>query len=400
MNNSQLVDSKKKLIFLILVLGSVTAIGPMTIDMYLPAFAAISHSFAAPENLVQLSLTTYFIGLSLSQLIYGPIIDRYGKKLPLYVGLSLFIISSIACCFAHNIYELIFFRFFQAMGACIGVVAPRAIVRDIFSPQDSARIYSHLMLVMGLAPILAPIVGGITLAHFHWKAIFVILAAFGLICLIISKFAIPTTRQPNKDDKLSDAFSRYRGILRDKTFLRAALSGSFIMSGLFAYITAAPFAYLEFFDLSPSQFSLLFSLNSLGFIAAAQINARLLRKYSIHNIVRKTLWIPAAAATLLFAYSFTKLPQIIPFTIFLFAFVASIGSVSPNTSALALSNQSKHTGSASALLGTIQFGCATIISFLVSKLHDGSLTSMAIVLLFCATASNLCYRVISSENHS
>ncbi len=400
MNNSQLVDSKKKLILLILVLGSVTAIGPMTIDMYLPAFAAISHSFTAPENLVQLSLTTYFVGLSISQLIYGPIIDRYGKKLPLYFGLSLFIISSIACCFAHNIYELIFFRFFQAMGACIGVVAPRAIVRDIFSPQESARIYSQLMLVMGLAPILAPIAGSIVLKNFHWQMIFAVLATFGLICLTISKFAIPDTRKPNKDDKISDAFSRYRGILRDKTFLRAALSGSFIMSGLFAYITAAPFAYLEFFHLSSTQFSLLFSLNSIGFISAAQINARLLKKYQIHQIVSKTLWIPLFASLSLLAYSFSQSPNIIIFTVLLFCFVASIGSVSPNTSALALSNQSKHTGSASALLGTIQFGCATVISFIISKLHDGTLTSMAIVLLFCALASNFCYRKIHAKNNS
>ena len=193
-----LIDSRRKFIFLILILGGVTAIGPLTIDMYLPAFSAIARGFNAPDNLVQLSLTTYFAGLAVSQLIYGPIIDRFGKKLPLFFGLCLFVITSIACCFVTSIEQLIVMRFFQAMGACIGVVVPRAIVRDIFSPQESARIYSHLMLVMGLAPILAPMIGSFVLVIFGWQAIFALLASFGVICLVVSYFTFPQTKKPDR----------------------------------------------------------------------------------------------------------------------------------------------------------------------------------------------------------
>ncbi len=390
-NHQHLVDSKKKLVFLILILGSVTAIGPLTIDMYLPAFSAISKSLTAPESLVQLSLTSYFIGLAFSQLLYGPVIDRYGKKLPLYFGLSLFVISTIACCFAHNIHELIFFRFFQAMGACIGIIAPRAIVRDIFSPQESARVFSHLMLVMGLAPILAPMFGSFILAAFGWKAIFVFLTIFGIFCLIVSYLAIPQTNVPNSEEKISHALKKYWAILQDRTFLVSALCSSIIMSGLFAYITASPFAYLEFFGLSAKRYSLVFAFNSIGFIAMSQINAYFLRKIPLDKMLGKVLFIPVFAGIALIIIG-TLHPSFWPFTITLFIFIASIGAIIPNTSALALSNQSQHSGSASALLGTIQFSFATGMSFLISELHDGGIFSMSIIIGICGILACCFYK--------
>lgn len=390
--HQHLIDSKRKFIFLIIILGSVTAIGPLTIDMYLPAFSAISKNLAAPEHLVQLSLTSYFIGLALSQLMYGPIIDRYGKKLPLYCGLTLFTISTIACCFSHNIYELIFFRFFQAMGACIGIVAPRAIVRDIFSPQESARVFSHLMLVMGLAPILAPLCGSFILLMFGWKAIFVFLTIFGIFCLTVSHFAIPQTTLPNPDEKISLALKKYWEILHDRNFIVAAICGAMIMSGLFSYITAAPFAYLEFFGLSAKRFSLIFSLNSIGFIAVSQLNAYLLKKIPLEKVLGRMLFMPVFTGMALIFVGINY-PQFWPFTITLSLFLASIGAIIPNTTALALSKQTKHSGSASALLGTIQFSFATAISFLVSKLHDGGITSMSIIIGSCGILACVIYKL-------
>lgn len=394
--NSHLVDSRKKFIFLILILGSVTAIGPLTIDMYLPSFAAISKSFSAPESLVQLSLTTYFVGLALSQLLYGPIMDRYGKKSPLYFGLSLFIASTIACCFAENIYELIFFRFFQAMGACIGIIAPRAIVRDIFSPQESARVFSHLMLVMGLAPILAPLCGSFILAMFGWKAIFVFLTIFGIFCLAVSHLAIPQTNLPDKNEKISYAFRKYWNILRDKKFLVSAFCSSLIMSGLFVYITAAPFVYLEFFHLSAKRFSLVFAANSIGFIAMSQLNAYLLKKNSLENVLSKILYVPVFAGSCLIFVGL-NFPYFWPFTITLFVFLSGIGAVIPNTTALALSNHAKHSGSASALLGTIQFSFATIMSFTISKLHDGGIAPMSLIMGSCGILAFVVFK--SFRNH-
>ena len=387
-----LIDSKRKFIFLILILGGVTAIGPLTIDMYLPAFSAIARGFNAPDNLVQLSLTTYFAGLAVSQLIYGPIIDRFGKKLPLFFGLCLFVITSIACCFVTSIEQLIVMRFFQAMGACIGVVVPRAIVRDIFSPQESARIYSHLMLVMGLAPILAPMIGSFVLVIFGWQAIFALLASFGVICLVVSYFTFPQTKKPDRDEKISNALKKYWGILHDRTFVICALSGSFVMASLFAYINASPFAYLEFFGLSSKRYSLIFALNSLGFIMMSQINAYFLKKYSIEKVLRFALLIPVVSGSVLIFVGHYH-PNFWLFTVTFFVFLGSVGMIAPNTSALALSNQSKHSGSASALLGTIQFTFATLMSFLISRLHDGGISSMTIVIGVCGISSCVVYRL-------
>ncbi len=218
-------QTQKAFLLLILVLGSVTAIGPLTIDMYLPAFSAIAKNFAASENLVQLSLTTCFVGLAFGQLFYGPIIDRFGKKLPLFVGLGIFVASSIACCFVENINQLILWRFFQALGACACLVIPRAIVRDIFTPQESARVFSHLMLVTGLAPILAPMLGSFVLVFFSWKAIFIFLTAFGILCLWLCQVAIRQTKGPNPQEKISGALKKYLEILQDRNFVVCAVSG-------------------------------------------------------------------------------------------------------------------------------------------------------------------------------
>ena len=390
-------QTQKAFLLLILVLGSVTAIGPLTIDMYLPAFSAIAQSFAAPENLVQLSLTTCFIGLALGQLFYGPIVDRFGKKLPLFVGLLIFVASSIACCFVSNIHQLIILRFFQAIGACACLVIPRAIVRDIFTAQESARVFSHLMLVIGLAPILAPMLGSFVLGFYSWKAIFVFLTAFGILCLWLCHFTIPQTKGPNPAEKISGALKKYLEILQDRNFVVCAVSGGFMMAGLFSYITASPFAYLEFFGLSSKNYSLLFAINSVGFVAMSQINAQLLKKFSIKKLLGKFLLLPAFAGIALLFIGLNE-PTFWPFTLVIFIFLASIGAISPSTTALALSHQLKHSGSASALLGTIQFTFATIASLLICKLHDGSLTAMALVISTCGILACLVYKIFLKKN--
>ena len=392
MTHNHRPQTQKAFLLLILVLGSVTAIGPLTIDMYLPAFSAIAKNFAAPENLVQLSLTTCFIGLALGQLFYGPIIDRFGKKLPLFVGLGIFVTSSIACCFVENINQLIVLRFFQALGACACLVIPRAIVRDIFTPQESARVFSHLMLVIGLAPILAPMLGSFVLVFYSWKAIFIFLTAFGILCLWLCHVAIPQTKGPNPQEKISGALKKYLEILQDRNFVVCAVSGGFMMAGLFSYITASPFAYLDFFGLSAKRYSLLFAINSVGFVAVSQINAQLLKKISIEKLLGKVLFVPAFAGIALIFIGLNE-PTFWPFTLIIFIFLASIGAISPTATALALSGQSKHSGSASALLGTIQFTFATIASLLISKLHDGSLTSMTLVISTCGILACVVYKL-------
>lgn len=387
-----LVDSRKKFIFLMLILGAIIAIGPIAIDMYLPAFLAISNDFSASEENIQLSLTSYFAGMAISQLFYGPVIDRFGRKAPLFFGLFVFTISSFLCCFAQNIEHLIILRFFQALGACAAIVIPRTIIRDIFSPQESARAFSHLMLVMGIAPILAPMLGSFVLYKFGWKAIFAFLAIYAICCAILSYFHLPITKTANPDDKISHALKKYIGIFKDRNFVVCAVTGGLAMSALFTYITGSPFIYLDFFHISAKKYSLVFAINSIGFITASQINARLLKKYSISEVLEKAIFIPAITGILLI-FTGAFYPNFYLTTALYFMFLASIGVINPNTTAYALANQATHAGSASALLGTIQFVFAIITSFLVSKLHDGTTMPLAFIVGLCGILTLVVFKI-------
>ncbi|MBU6140187.1 MAG: multidrug effflux MFS transporter [Proteobacteria bacterium] len=376
-------QNKKDLVFLILILGGIIAIGPLTIDIYLPAFNAIGADFGSSEKMLQLSLTSYFLGITFGQLLYGPIVDRFGKKLPLFLGLSLFAIASIGCYYCTNIEQMVILRFFQAIGACSGMVIPRAIVRDIFSPQESARVSSHLILVIGIAPILAPLIGNFLLEQFGWRAIFAFLGLFSLFCLLIARFAVPETKGANKREKISQTFPRYWKILRDRKFTTSALSGGLMTGGLFAYVTGSPAIYLDFFELSSRYYGLIFSLNAIGFVIASQINAYLLKKYSLEPLLRKIVILPFCIGVALIFCPANFWVMTLLFSLFLF----SCGMVFPNVGASALTNQGEHSGSASALLGTIQFGLAAITSFLVSKFSEGNVTFVALVVGSCGIMS-------------
>lgn len=385
-------QNKKDFISLIVILGSIIAIGPLTIDIYLPAFSAIAKSFAARESLVQLSLTTYFIGIAFGQLLYGPVIDRYGKKPPLFFGLTLFVISSIACFYATSIEQIILFRFFQALGACAGTVVPRSIVRDIFTPQETGRVFSHLVLVMGLAPILAPTIGNLLLTNFGWRAIFAFLACFGILCLIVANLAIPETKGFNPDEKISSAFRKYFGILNDNHFVTCTLVGGMMMGALFSYITGSPFLYLDFYQLSSSNYGIIFSINSIGFVTASQINARLLKKYSIEKVLGKIIYIPAIAGVALVAACINHDPDFWTITILFFIILCSCGMIMPNSTALAMASQEKHSGSAAALMGTMQFSIAALASFTISKFNNGTSLPLAIVAASCTSLSFLIFK--------
>jgi DHA1 family bicyclomycin/chloramphenicol resistance-like MFS transporter len=384
-------ENKKEFVLLVVILGAIIALGPLTIDIYLPAFSAIAKDFNASDSLVQLSLTTYFIGLALGQIFYGPIIDRYGKKPPLFFGLTLFFISTIACSYANTINQIIILRFFQAFGACVCTVVPRSIVRDIFSPQESGRVFSHLLLVMGVAPVMAPLIGNILLEISGWRAIFIFLAIASVFCLILSHLKIPETRGFNKNEKISNGLRKYLGIMRDRNFVISALVGGFSMSGLFSYITGSPFLYIEFFEMSSRHYGYLFSINSIGFIVASQINAKILKKTSLETALKQILILPMLAGIILILIA-PFYPNFWFVTLLFLATLCSCGMILPNTSALALSNQATHSGSASALLGTIQFTLAAITSFAVSQFHDGSITPLVVISGICAILPFLIHR--------
>ena len=377
---------KKSFTFFIVVLGSLVAIGPLAIDMYLPAFSAMAKYFSVAESEVQLTLSSYFIGIAFGQILYGPVVDRFGKKPPLIFGLTLFMIASFLCATAVEIHHIIFFRFIQAIGACSCFVIMRAIVRDLFSPKESAQVFSHLMLVMGIAPIAAPLLGGFVLIHFGWQAIFWFLGWFAVLLIVISKLYLPESKVGDKTQKLSGALKKYWHILQDKNFLFYALSGGFAASGMFIYITGSPFVIINLFGIKPENYGWIFGANAFGYVLTAQINSRLLKSFEIHevlNVAFKLLFLSSILLILAGLYWCNLWTISIAF----FFYISLVGIITPNSTALSMANQHTYTGSASALFGTIQFTIAAFGTFLVSHFHNQTAIPMVLAISFCGLAA-------------
>ncbi|EKG33722.1 multidrug effflux MFS transporter [Pseudomonas avellanae] len=368
----------------ILILGSLSAFGPLAIDFYLPGFPAMASYFGTDEKHVQLTLAAYFLGLSLGQLAYGPVADRFGRRIPMLVGVTLFMLASVACAFAPSLEWLIGARFIQALGGCAGMVLSRAIVSDKCNAVESAKVFSQLMLVMGLAPILAPMLGGVLVSTFGWQSIFASLALFSAACLTAVALWLPesmpasTPRQP-----LNGALRQYVNLLQDRVFIGHALTGGIAMAGMFAYVAGSPFVFIKLYGVPAEHYGWLFGMNAAGFILVAQINARILRKTGPAFLLSRTVWIYLAAALVLLAITGLRTEALWPLLVPLFICVASLGCIIPNASACAMNGQWARAGSASALLGCLQFSVAAVAASLVSVLHDGTATPMALVISLC-----------------
>lgn len=372
------------------------AFAPMSIDTYLPGLPAIAAEFRADPSVVQFTLASFFIGMALGQMIHGPLADRYGRKPPLYVGLALFVLASVGCALAADITTLIVLRFAQAVSGCAGVVVARAVVRDRFDAHTSAKVYSLLMLVMGLAPILAPFLGGWILLFAGWRAIFLALALFGLACLVGVWRYLPETRPANTpvSGGIGTALRGYGAILRDRRFTGYALAGGFGQAGMFAYITGSPHVFIDLYGVPAHHYGWLFGLNALGLIASSQYNRRLLRRESADSILRRAnRWTVFAGLLLLAvaAIGWGRLPALL---IPLFVYLVSIGFTAPNAMASALAHQGARAGSASALIGTLQFGVATVASTLVGLLGHGSALPMATVIAGCGLLAYGAHRTL------
>ncbi|RYZ55323.1 MAG: Bcr/CflA family multidrug efflux MFS transporter [Proteobacteria bacterium] len=371
-----------KFALLVGILGTLTAFGPLSIDMYLPAFPEIAKEFVAPIASIQLSLTSFFIGLATGQVLYGPLIDRFGRKPPVYLGLVIYVLASIACAFAPNTELLITARFAQALGACGGMVASRTIVRDLFNETESARVFSLLMLVMGVAPILAPLLGGYVTMAFGWRALFAILAILSLLCLLGVYLLLPETRGPNPENKLSSALKNYVEIAKSRRFMGFAIAGGLAQAGMFAYITGSPFVFIEIFKIPAEHYGWIFGSNAFGLIAASQINMRLLKKYHPEKIIRVSFVVLALSGLALLTSAYLNLGFIV-LLLPLFLFVGTLGLTLPNTTAAALSAEGPRAGSASAFLGTLQFTFAAVSSMLVSTFDNGTAIPMAGTIAGC-----------------
>jgi len=390
------VSDKARFDLVVVVLALLTAFGPLSIDMYLPAFGDIAASYQTESNRVELSLTSFFLGLFIGQLLYGTASDRFGRKPPLYFGLVLYVATSIACAFAPSLEWLIVLRFLQAIGSCAGLVIARAMVRDLYTPQASAQVFSFLILVMGIAPILAPLAGAYVTAALGWQAIFMIVAALGVASLAVVHVRLPETRLPNKSIRMRASLPIYWQVLKDPSFLRYSLSGGIAQSGMFAYITASPLVFIEHFGLAPTAYSWLFGANAIGIIAMAQLNAWLLRRRDSRKILNHSLPILGLVSVLLIVAGWNNF-GLIGVLVPLFLYVSTLGMVFPNAMAGALAEQQERAGSASAVTGSLQFLIAGCISALVNLLGRQHPLAMVFVMGGCGLTALVIYRLLRRQ---
>lgn len=379
----------KSKLFLILILGSLSAIGPFSIDMYLPGFPAIAEDLDTTVAHVSLSLSSFFIGISVGQLFYGPILDRFGRKRPLYFGLILYLLASIGCVFATSADALIILRLFQALGGCVGMVAARATVRDIFPVEDNAKVFSTLMLVIGISPIIAPTLGGYITASFGWHYVFVVLTLLAAFILVAVHFAFPATKQPEKNRSLkpSAILKGYISAFKVPQFYIYCLTGSLASSGLYAYISGSPYVFMELFNLTEKQYGWIFALNAFGLILASQVNSIMLRTYTSQQIIRVALFCQSLTGIIFIAGTYFGMLDLFSTIFLIFIFLGCQGFTFPNSSALSLAPFSSNAGTASALLGAIQMSIGTLTSAAVSILNNKTALPMAGVMGACAILS-------------
>ena len=371
------------------MLGFLTAVGPLSTDMYLPAFPAIEASYGAPEGTAQITLAAWFAGLAIGQLTQGSLADRFGRRGPLIAGLALYTLASAACAIAPTLGWLTAMRAVAAFGGSASMVLPRAVVRDLADGHAAARLMAQLMLVMGVAPILAPTLGGLLLGVASWHVIFWFAAAHGGISLLLVSRLLPETLPHNRRIRLGVAglLSRYLEVLRERTFFLNVAIGGCALFALFAYLGGSPPVYLQLYRLPPPVYGVLFGLCAAGYIAGAQINPVLLRRFGASRVLRAFVRLYLAANILLTGFAFAGGFGVVSVFVPIFLGMSCMGFITPNTTVAALSRHATHAGSASALMGTIQFLLAAVSGSVVGLLTDGTARPMAALMLLGATCA-------------
>ena len=374
--------TKTKYFFLILLLGSLTALGPFSIDMYLPGFPAIAKDLHTTVAKVSLSLSGFFIGISIGQLLYGPLLDRFGRKKPLYIGLSVYILASLGCAFANSIEWLIMLRCVQAVGSCAAAVASIAMVRDLFPVKDNAKVFALLMLVVGVSPMIAPTVGGYVTTAFGWHSVFIILMLLGAVNLFASIFGLLESYQPDKTLSLKPKpiLINFISVLKEPQFYTYAFTGAIAFSGLFAYVAGSPLLFMDIFAVKEETYGWIFAFLSIGLIGASQVNTLMLRRFSSEQLIFASLICQSITGIVFLTGSINGwfgLPETIAL---LFIFLSCLGFASPNASALSLAPFSKNAGSASALMGAVQMGLGALASVLVSMFDTRSSVPMVAIM--------------------
>ncbi len=379
------------------LLGFLTAVGPLSTDMYLPAFPAIEASYGTAEGTAQITLASWFAGLAVGQIAQGTMADRLGRRRPLIAGLVLYTLACAGCALAPSLGMLTVFRAVAAFGGSASMVLPRAIVRDLADGHAAARLMSQLMLVMGVAPILAPTLGGLMLSVASWHLIFWFAACHGAVALLLVWQVLPETLAPARRVRLGLAglLSRYSAVLRDRHFFLYMTIGACVMFSMFAYLSGSPPIYIELFGLSPPVYGMLFGLCAAGFILGAQVNPFLIRRFGASRVLRVSVRLFLAATVLLVVLSFVGGFGVGSVFVPILLGMSTLGFIMPNTAVGALSRHANHAGSASALMGTVQFIFAAISGSAMGLLTDGTVRPMALMMLggaICATVADACRR--------
>lgn len=366
---------------LVLVLGSLIAIGPLTIDMYLPALPAITADLETTSAAVQLTLTGTLAGLALGQLLIGPLSDAVGRRPPLLAGIALHILASLLCVVAPTVQVVGVLRVLQGLGVAATSVVAMAVVRDLFNGAAFARLFSRLMLVMGAAPILAPTLGSALLRWSDWRGVFVALAVFGLLLVVVAAVGLRETLSPERrrHGGVAAVGRDYRALLRDRTFVGLVLVAGLAMAALFAYVAGSSFVFQERYGLDEQQFGLAFGAGAVGLITATQLNVRLLRRYTPQRILVTALTVGTGAGLVLVSFAATGVGGLPAVLASLWVVLAAAGLAMPNAPALALSRHGEAAGTAAALLGAVQFGVGALAAPLVGVLGTGSVAMAAVV---------------------
>lgn len=374
--------TRKKYIQLILILGSLTALGPFSIDMYLPGFSGIAKDLHTTVAKVSMSLSSYFIGISAGQLLYGPLLDRFGRKKPLFIGLLVYILASLGCIYVTNIDSFILLRFVQAIGSCAATVTSVAMVRDLFPVKDIPKVFSLLMLVVGLSPMLAPTVGGYVTEDYGWHTVFFILMCMGIVILIASQIGLPNTYKPDTSISLKPKpiITNFLKVLKEPQFYTYAFTGAIAFSGLFSYVAASPIVFMDIYRVDAKTYGWIFAFMSVSFIGSSQLNSVLLKKYSSEQMIFGALISQSVISIIFLILALNDLLGLYETIGMLFLFLACLGISNPNTAGLTLAPFAKNTGSASALMGAIQLGLGALASFAVGVFVKDSVAPMVAIM--------------------
>lgn len=374
--------SARRYLQLVLVLGALTALGPLSIDMYLPALPSLSADLRASESAVQGTITGMLAGLGVGQLLIGPLSDAIGRRRPLIVGVAVHVLSSMLCAFAPNVAMLTGARVLQGLaGAAISVVS-MAIVRDLFTGMAAAQLLSRLMLVVGIAPILAPSLGGVVLASTTWRGIFVVLALAAFLLVWVAVFGLRETHpvERRRPAKPAQVLATYATLLRDREFMALVLIGGLVFATLFAYISGSTFLLQNVYGMSTSTFAIVFGANALGLVLATQVNPPLVRRLSPRRVLQGAVVVAAVAAFVMFVAAVADIGGLALVVIPLWFIVAACGFSFPNTPAIALTRRGEAAGTAAAMLGSAQFLVGGISAPLVGAFGGGSALPMAAVM--------------------